>query len=429
MFSVFASRWICWLCWLGMVGTLATACNSIDTEKPQAESTPVRSQLPAVDTAIARQGQLKTTAAYTGTTLPQREVVVRSQVEGQILDLTVDVGDQVQQGQVLARLDDNLLTSEVMEAKAELAALQAEVTSLQAEVNDAKAAVERSRLELEQAQADANRSQQLYSQGAVTKQNLELAQTTVGTANQALLSAQQQVQNQLAAVQAAQLRVTAQQAIINRAQQRQEYATLTATIDGLVLQKQLEPGDLAQPGTEILRLGDLSQIKVRVQISELELSSIQLGQTAKVRLDALGDRTFIGKVSQISPLADATARLIPIEITIPNDQNLISSGLLARVSFTSPTPAQVIVPETAIQLAASSNSQDYHDSRMTRVFVVKGNGETATVTTRTVTVGTTQDKQVEIVSGLQPGEQFVIRSSTELQDGDRVRLSFISETL
>ncbi len=418
------------LCRLGMAIALILplGCSPIDSGEAQTETPAMKQQqIAAVDTAIARADKLGSAQEYTGTTLPQREISVRSRIEGQILDITVDVGDTVTQGQIVAQIDDDLLSSEVAEAEAEVAALQAEVSSLQAAVNDAQAAVERARLELQQAQSDAARAEKLYRQGAITEQSLELDRTAVGTANQALLSAQQQVQNQISAVNAAQRRVKAQQAIVNRAQQRQSYSTLTSSVDGSVLERVLEPGDLAQPGSEILRLGDLSQIKVRVQISELELNNIRQGQPAEIRLDAFGDRTFRGRVSQISPVADPTARLIPIEIKIPNGDRRIGSGLLARVNFASTEVQQVVIPDTAIQIASSQNKVNTDEQTVT-IFVVNGKGETATVEARTVTIGKRIDHRLEILSGLKPGEQFVVRSSQELKDGDKVRLSFISET-
>lgn len=429
--SINPSNLIRLLCRLSIAIALVAplGCSPIDSGEAQTESPEMRQeqQIAAVDTAIASKGKLESAEEYTGTTLPQREVAVRSQVEGQILDITVDVGDRVKKGQIIARIDDNLLTSEVAEAEAEVAALQAEVASLEAEVNDARAAVERARLELQQAQSDAARSEQLYREGAISEQNFELARTAVGTATQALQSAQQQVQNQISAVNAAQRRVTAQQAIVNRAQQRQSYSTLVSSVDGSVLERVLEPGDLAQPGSEILRLGDLSQVKVRVQISELELNNIRQGQPAEVRLDAFRDRVFTGKVSQISPVADPTARLIPIEVTIPNGDRRIGSGLLARVSFEPQTEARVVIPETAIQLPSSENKANT-DKQTATIFVVNGEGEQATVEARTVTIDQTADNRVAILSGLKPGEQIVVRSSKDLKDGDKVRLSFISKT-
>jgi HlyD family secretion protein len=424
-------------CLLGM-GLITASCGSSPRESADAQSRPPGAGRPgggatAVDVAIARTGTLQRQPEYTGTTIPFRTVSLRSQVEGRLLGMNVDVGDRVKQGQVIGQLDDALLLTAVKQEEAELAALQSEVARARTQVSNAQAAVERARLEVVQAQADSQRQQKLVKEGAISEQAAQQARTQAQTAAQALRAANDQVRTEQQAVSSAQGRVLAQQALVAQVKERRSYARLISPISGVITEKVTEPGNLLQAGGEVLRIGDFNRVKVVVQVSELELAQIKVGQSVQVRLDAFPNQTLTGNVIRISPAADATARLIPVEVVIPNNGGNIGSGLLARVNFTSQAAEQVVVPQTAIQkpgnnqAGAKQQSNNQTNNQNASLFVVTDAEGKAKVTARRVTLGKSIDGNVEILSGLKPGERYVARSARPLKDGDTVNLSIISE--
>jgi RND family efflux transporter MFP subunit len=406
------------------MGIFTAGCGSLPKEsataQPQQRTRGGGNQATPVDVAIARIERLQPQTEYTGTTTPYRTVSLRSQVEGRLLSLSLDVGDTVNKGQTVGQLDDTILSTNLKQAEAELAALQSEVARANTQISNANAEVERLRLELVQAEADAKRQQQLFQEGAISEQLAEQASTKARTAAQALQAAKERVRTEQQATAAAKGRVFAQKAVLAQAKERRSYTRLTSPITGVITEKVTEPGNLLQPGGEALKIADFSRVKVVVQVSELELSQIQVGQSAQVRLDAFPQEKFIGRVARISPTADATARLIPVEVVIPNSNNNIGSGLLARVSFATQTPQRVVVSQTALQSPATEQSST--------IYVVTNSAGKTKVTARPVTLGEKADGKVEILSGLQAGDRYVVRSGKPLKDGETVRLSILSET-
>lgn len=424
-----------------------TGCALLPKTEAEAQPTPPGggrgdSKTP-VNVAIARTEILQEITEYTGTTQPVREVSLRSQVEGRLLNLQVDVGDLIRKGQILARLDDSLLVASVSQAEAELGVLQSEVARAQTQVQNARARAEQARAELQQAQVDAARRETLGRQGAISRQEAELAQTAARTAEQSLQAATAQIATEQQAVAAAQGRVKAQRSSVAQAKERQSYTLLAAPINGVVLQKVSEPGNLIQPGGEVLKLGDFSQVKVIVSVRDSERAKIRVGQPVEVKLDAFSNESFSGRVSRLPPVGDTIK--LPVEITIPNSNGQIGSEMLARVSFQSKTVPRVIVPQSALQEQAepgrtgarergrgeakgnAQSSSQTPKSAESTVFVVTGEGDQATVKARRVQVGDRINNQVEILSGLQPGERFVAQSGKPLKDGESVRLSVLSE--
>ncbi|MEA5516463.1 efflux RND transporter periplasmic adaptor subunit [Nodularia sp. UHCC 0506] len=422
------------------VGLLTASCGAMPKESAKAQSQQgsqggrSNNAIP-VDVAIARTSLLRVQSSYTGNTTPYRTVSLRSQVEGRLLALNLDVGDQVKQGQNVGLLDDAILLTSLKQAEAELAALGSEVARAETQVSNARAEVERARLELVQAQSDSQRQQELFQVGAIAQQTAEQARTQAKTAAQSLRASEDRVRTEQQAVAAAQGRVIAQQAVVAQFKERRSYARLISPITGIITQRVTEPGNLLQPGNEVLQIADFSRVKVVVQVSELELSQIKVGQSVQVSLDAFPDELLIGRVTRISPVADATARLIPVEVVIPNNNNKIGSGLLARVKFEPQTSQRVVVSQAAIQketknnnFAESTTAKSQSDNRNGKVFIITDTEGKTKVKARAVTLGNEADGKVEILSGLQAGEPYVARSGRPLQEGDTVVLSVLSET-
>jgi HlyD family secretion protein len=390
-----------------------------------------RSQATAVDVAIATTVPLASTREYTGTTQPFQEVAIRAQAEGQLRQLNVNVGDRVKIGQTLARIDDSLLNAATAEAAAELASRRMGISQIQAQVSDAQTQVEQTRLQLQQAEFDAARYSSLAKAGAISQQQAQQSQTQARTAAQVLRSAQAKVRVQQQSIAVATSRVAAQQAVVNQQQQRRAYAMVMSPISGVVLTRSTEQGNLVQVGDEVVRLGDFSQAKVTVQVSELDLTNVRLGGAVKVRLDAFPTEQFMGKVTQISPAANPTSRLVPVEMTIPNPTGKVGSGLLSRVSFTQTAVDRVVVPISALQDDRASTKPTGASSPTTKrtkgtLFIIERDGERAKVNARSVALGEQLDGKVQIISGLNPGERFVSRSGKPLKDGESVRLSILS---
>ncbi|MEC5032480.1 MAG: efflux RND transporter periplasmic adaptor subunit [Oscillatoria sp. PMC 1051.18] len=406
------------LVWIlaALLSPILASCDLLPKDKADAQSGAQEQGniMTAVDVAIASPGVVEEAIEYVGTTKPSREVSLRSQVEGRLLNLSVDVGSRVSEGQVIARLDDSLLVANVNEAKAELAALESEIAQTKARVSNSRTQLERAKAELEEAQNNAQRYTNLAQQGAVTQQQAESFQTAAKVAEQAVLSAQEQIRSEEEAVAAAIGRVGAQKAVLAQEEQRQAYSQLNSPITGVVTEKVSEPGDLITAGGEVLKLGDFRSVKVEVPVSELDLANIEIGQLVTVKLDSIANETFTGTVTQISPVA-GDARQVPLEVTIPNPDGKIGGGLLARVNFQPQTNQNVVIPETALQegkIFVVANSQD---------------NQQATVAAREVALGTRANGKVEIVSGLKDGERFVVKSGQPLKDGETVRLSVLSK--
>ncbi len=300
-----------------------------EQKSQSSRTTPV----PTVDVAIAYIQDFSTTQEYIGTTQPIIEVALRSQVEGTLIKLSPEVGDWVEKGQVIGRIDDSLLLATVNQEQAELASLESELARDKIEVKNAEIRLEEALIKLKQAQSDQERYQDLAQQGLISQKEAESYATAAQVAQKTLMLAQESVNIAKQAVTSAMGRVAAQKSVVAESIQRQAYTQLIAETTGIVTQKSSEKGNLVREGEEILKIGNFDPIKVVVLVSELDLAHVKLGKTVEVKLDAFPESRFIGEIKRIAPVANVATRQIPLEIVIPNQDNKIKGGLLARVSL------------------------------------------------------------------------------------------------
>lgn len=406
---------------LGLFVPLLSSCGELFSStvdaQPEARESKQESKA-SVESAIAQRKAIREPLTYKGDTAPQQTVTLRSQAEGQLQELTVDAGDRVEQGQTIAQLNDRIVQTDITEAEAELASRQSEVNRLRNQVRNAEVELEKVQAQAQQAQADARRLQNLAEQGAVAQQEAELAATEATVAQQEVRAAQEQIRIDQDAVASAQEQVSAQESIIAQAQERRSYSTLKSPLTGVVLERVTDPGNLVEPGEEVLTLGDFEKVKIRVLVSELALGEIQRGQQVEVALDAFPDETYSGRVTRISPSTSNDSRQVPVEVQIPNPDRRIGQGLLARVTFSRQEVERVVIPETAL-----------HDEEgdTATVFTLNRDQDSPTVEAQTVELGERVNDEVEILSGLEPETPYVVRSSRSLQSGETVRLSALSQ--
>ena len=404
------------LCMLGGCN-LNSQISSSASPDPKITQSKQKSQLTTVDVKIAQVGNLSNSREYVGTTEPIRETLLRSQVEGKLLELTVEVGDLVRKGQVIGRLDSSLLTAAVNRETAELASLESELASARIRVKNAELALEEALLRLAQAKSDARRYSELAEKGLISSQEAESFQTTAEVAEKTVLVAQESINIAKQAVTASIGQVESQKEAIAEAAQRQAYSQLVAPATGIVTTKINEPGNLIREGEEIIEIGDFSQVKVVVPLSELDLGQISLGKSASLTFDAFGDRIFIGKISRIAPAANSSTRQIPIEITVSNSENQIKGGLLARVTLAANDATKVIIPESAVV-------EDNYIFVLTQEDLAAKQG---VVSKRKIAISDRLEGKVAITTGLKPQEKFVLRTGQPLTDGETVSLSILSE--
>jgi len=337
----------------------------------------------SVGAALARTGQVREEILITGSLKPKEQVDVTSKATGRVEKLTFYVGDAVKRGQVVAEIEDSELQQQVRRATASIEVV--------------KATLAQRRAELANARADLERSRQLTEAGLIPKQEFDAKRTSFQVV---------QAQIQLTEAQGDQA-----QAELSELRIRLEQTRILAPMDGIVAERFVDEGAVVSPSTPIVRLVNLSIMVTRANVPEREVSKLRIGNRAIVRVDAIGDQVFEGRVSRVSPVLDAATRSALVEVEIPNRNVGLKAEMFARVTLDLANyRSAVMIPREAL----------VYRGQMPGVYILGSDNKPVF---REIEPGVVQGDDVEVLANLQAGTRIVTKGATMLTDGVQVRVA------
>ena len=245
----------------------------------------------SVTTETVRTRDLEAIVSASGKIQPKRLVNITAETAGRVVNLAVNEGDRIRVGQFLLQIDPKLLRSRVDNGEA---SLQVAAVSL----DQMRQSVETARVQLEQAKQTLARQQGLWKQQLTTRETLEKAENDVRTAESTL-------QERDKSAKAQDSRIMQERASLDSARYDLSKVRIESPIDGIVTRRNIQEGETAMigtmnnAGTVLLTLADMSVIQAEVEVDETNIPNVQLGQSAKVTIDAIPDKTFKGHVTEI----------------------------------------------------------------------------------------------------------------------------------
>jgi HlyD family secretion protein len=367
---------------------------------------------------------------------------------GRVTGLAVNEGDRVTRGQFLLEIDPRNLRTRVASGEA---SLRASISQLE----QSRLSLENTKLALKLAEDNYNRQRELSKGGLTTREALERAENEF-KAQQASLRAQEQ------SLKTQEARIAQERASLSSAQYDLSRVRIESPINGIVTRRNIEEGETAvtgtmnNPGTVLLTIADMSVIEAEVEVDETDIPTVQLGQKAKVTIDALPGQTFTAKVTEIgnSPIqaagqaASAQATNFKVVLTLDGEVPDMRPGFTCTAEITTATRTNVLaVPiqaTTVREVVVDEKGAIVRDpapagtgrrpttpvgelkagqerKELEGVFVVKD----GKVQFEKVVTGIAGDKYFELVSGLNEGDQVVVgpfSSVRELRDGDEVKI-------
>jgi membrane fusion protein, multidrug efflux system len=344
-----------------------------------------------------------------GTVRAKTSSVIAARVIGNIVNVRVREGDRVRAGQTLIEIENRDAGVQVQKAQAGVRESNDALDEAERNIRAAESARAAARANESLASSTFNRYQTLFNRQSVSPQEFDEVRTKLEVARaeseraDRMLQAAKARQNQMFG------RIDQAKADVSSARVYAGYSRLGSPINGVVVSKHVDAGSMATPGAPLLTIENDSNYQLEVSVEESQLNKIHLNDQARITIEALGNQEFTCSVKEIVPVADPNSRSYTVKLSLPTIAGQqLRSGLYGKARFVTGARQVLSVPQKAV----TQNGQ------LVSVFVVDHSG---TARMRLIKTGETFGERVEVLSGLNDGEQIVSEISPQIKDGTRVR--------
>lgn len=375
-----------------------TGCGGSHTQQAQQPTTHAL-RLETVAAASSARG-----LEVAGTVQSRTVSLVSSRTSGQILAVHAREGETVQSGQLLAEIDSRDAAAAARRAEAGVSEAERGVEEARQGVDTAKAAQSAAEAGFKLATATYQRYQTLMERRSVSRQEFDEAEARYRASTADYERAQSAVKMAEARLERARSRMEQARAELSLAQVQASYSRITAPHAGIVTMKALDAGSLASPGVTLFKIESTDGYRVEAAVEESHIGNVRLGDTVKVRIEALG-KEYEAKVVEIVPKADAQTRSFLVRAALTPDAQ-IRPGMYAKILLKSGEMKLITLPKSAVITRG----------QLTGVVVVRD----GSALYRLVRVGREMGERVEVLSGLKEGDVVVAERPQTVKDGDLV---------
>lgn len=388
-------------CWCFATILIASGCSGKE-ERPKTKGE--RPVVTGVRTETVRSETVDETLESVGTVRSWTQSILSSKIVASVVAVHGREGDRLQAGQMVVKLDDRDVKTRLHRAEAGLREATHALEEVERAILAQERAIEAASVQAELALTTFNRFKALLERRSVAPQEYDDAAAKHKAASAEVERAREVKAALLAKKNQVSARIAQAEADVANATVFVGYTELHAPINGIVVAKTVEVGNLAAPGTPLMTIEE-ERYRLEATVQESEIRKLRLGQPAGVAIEALG-RERSGSIVEIVPAADPLSRTFTVKIDLPATPGL-RSGLYGKARFVVGRQAVLAIPRRAIS----------ERGQLVEVFVIDPGG---IARLRLVKTGKAYGDRIEILSGLDSGEYIVVEGVEKLSDGSRV---------